>query len=306
MKTHDNYIRLFEFLSRQKEMGSGIWHDLRCSGGGRWNALWRFCVFLRCAPFGCDTLWVKNPKAPRKRELNWFQRNNQLLAIQQRKAVESRDRVRAGRLERWIHQGQKLRDSMSAKVAGPEVIGCLSCTQVIIIHQNLTFFNGVRIFHGSWMFLNVFDGYPLFSYVFHGMRWNIRWYKFLQPQHFIDIQLAVMPCSGPSRCIWRLEPVHCSGLAMLYSSLTQMRRFPSGWCLWCGALARSEELQPIRAQCRAAIASGWSASSCRRLAALWCTCELNGIWWEWCGFLRFNDELKLCASKCFYMFLRYS
>jgi hypothetical protein len=118
--------------------------------------------------------------------------------------------------------------------------------------------------------------------------------------------LAVMPCSGPSRCIWRLEPVHCSGLAMLYSSLTQMRRFPSGWCLWCGALARSEELQPIRAQCRAAIASGWSASSCRRLAALWSTCELNGIWWEWCGFSCFNHELKLCASKCFYMILRYS
>eukprot|EP00435_Cladocopium_sp_Y103_P055676 s553_g18.t1 len=76
----------------------------------------------RCAQFGgCDTLWIKT-RAPRKRELNWFQKNNQILAIHQRKAVESRDRVRAGRLERWIHQGQKLRDSMSAQVAEPEAI----------------------------------------------------------------------------------------------------------------------------------------------------------------------------------------
>ena len=107
--------------------------DPRSAGGDRWNNLWRLCLHLRCAPDGCDAQWVKNPRAKRKRTLNWHQRNLQLLKLKQMKSVESRDRVRAGRLERWYEQGRKLRSSFANPLAEPNTI------QFLKLHRMLTY-----------------------------------------------------------------------------------------------------------------------------------------------------------------------
>lgn len=110
----------------------GLLPDPRSCGGDRWNALWRLCLHLRCAPDGCDAQWVKNPRAKRSRTLNWHQRNCQLLKMKQMKSVESRDRVRAGRLERWYEQGRRLRASFAKPLAEPNSL------QFLKLHPMLT------------------------------------------------------------------------------------------------------------------------------------------------------------------------
>ncbi|CAK8992367.1 unnamed protein product [Durusdinium trenchii] len=70
---------------------------VRSLGGCKWNALFRLCLYLRAAPDGCDSMWLKNPRAKRKRPLTWCQENQQKLKVLQAKATENRDRVRAGR-----------------------------------------------------------------------------------------------------------------------------------------------------------------------------------------------------------------
>ena len=110
----------------------GLLPDPRSCGGDRWNALWRLCLHLRCTPDGCDAQWVKNPRAKRSRTLNWHQRNCQLLKMKQMKSVESRDRVRAGRLERWYEQGRRLRASFAKPLAEPNSL------QFLKLHPMLT------------------------------------------------------------------------------------------------------------------------------------------------------------------------
>lgn len=95
---------------------------VRSLGGCKWNALFRLCLYLRAAPDGCDSMWLKNPRAKRKRPLTWCQENQQKLKVLQAKATENRDRVRAGRLERWYEQGKKLRSTFSVALPEPDSI----------------------------------------------------------------------------------------------------------------------------------------------------------------------------------------
>ena len=98
--------------------------DSRNEGGDRWNSLWRLTVYLRCQPFGVDRQGVKHPHlmGRKRRALNWYQRNNATLKQMREKDACVRDRLRAGRLQRWIQQGQRLRNSFEIPLAQPEVL----------------------------------------------------------------------------------------------------------------------------------------------------------------------------------------
>lgn len=149
-KMFQDVFRCFQSLCNESTLPSErkTLLDLRSAGGDRWNNLWRLCLFLRTAPHGCDAMWIKNPRAPRKRQLNWFQKNTMMLRAAQAKAVESRDRVRAGRLERWIQQGQKLRAGFKAQLEEPDTLAPL------ILHV----YSFVRS-----LCLNVFEKYLFFD-----------------------------------------------------------------------------------------------------------------------------------------------
>lgn len=90
-------------------------------GGDRFNAVFRLCCYLRTAPGGCDTKWIKVPSCQRLgRKPHWYQNNLAKLAqIRLAESITTRDRVRAGRLARWLEQGQKLREQFSVGLSQP-------------------------------------------------------------------------------------------------------------------------------------------------------------------------------------------
>lgn len=114
---------------------------LRSCGGCRFNALFRLCVHLRCAPFGADSTWMKNPRRLLKtRKLNWYQENCRRLAETQQKSASARDRVRAGRLERWRQQGEKLRESFAVPLTQPECIESFGVICILLFVPFVSFF----------------------------------------------------------------------------------------------------------------------------------------------------------------------
>ena len=114
---------------------------LRHAGTDKWNGLFQLTLRLRSPPAGSDTLWVKNPRAARKREASWYQRNTQLLRQAQADGMEARDRLRAGRLQRWMEQGEQLRKSLQAECSQPETLELLGRS-----HQQIVYFHQVKLY----------------------------------------------------------------------------------------------------------------------------------------------------------------
>ena len=134
-------------LSSDKPWSNSTCHSfpLRQVGGDRWNALFRFTVFLRSIPAGSDTTWVKTPAHRRKRELNWFQLNEQKLARLRRESESAlRESTRNSRMARWVMQGEELRKQFSVPLTQPDLIELLSCTYRHSIVHHVTW---IRIPH---------------------------------------------------------------------------------------------------------------------------------------------------------------
>lgn len=94
----------------------------RHCGGDRWNALWRFCTFMRCGHDGADSKWIS--KQPRKTGAkNWYQHNLHLIS---RAALEEKPTVRQGtrssRYDRWVSQGKEQRAKISASLSQPNCL----------------------------------------------------------------------------------------------------------------------------------------------------------------------------------------
>ena len=100
---------------------------LRHCGGHRWNNLFRFCVFLRCAPFGSDSRWIPvSPKKTRCRARGWYQQNLHALsqaALSQRPTV--RNGARSSRYARWVAQGEELRKKIAGNLELPTTMELL-------------------------------------------------------------------------------------------------------------------------------------------------------------------------------------
>ena len=109
-------------IKHRRFFDSELFLGLRQRGGDKWNALFRFTVYLRCAPHGSDSTWVKAPRRETGRKLNWFQLNEKKLAEMRQ---QSETTVTA-RLSRWIEQGQELRKQFSVQLTQPDLLECLS------------------------------------------------------------------------------------------------------------------------------------------------------------------------------------
>ena len=159
----------------------------RSCGGDKWNSLFRLCCHLRCAPDGADAAWIKNPRNQnRTRKLNWFQENCQKLAKLQQRSVSARDRVRAGRLERWRQQGEKLRESFAVPLAQPEVLESLEQRSK---HVSTCFDQMKRYCMMFVWFFNVFNGVSMFSMFFLPRSGNV--VLFVSRKRTIDVGMVL-------------------------------------------------------------------------------------------------------------------
>lgn len=110
--------------------------DLRHCAGDRWNALFRYTLYLRAWPHGCDSQWIKG--RPRKHGGGWHQHNCHVIA---RVAAQRNPTIRQGsrtsRFDRWVQQGQLQREKLSPSLEQPETL-----QQPGVMHKSTLFLNG--------------------------------------------------------------------------------------------------------------------------------------------------------------------
>ena len=98
---------------------------VRQGGGDRWNSLFRFCLYLRSWPDGCDAMWIKG-KGRSSRVAGWYQRNlSQLAALRREQDPGERQGARSSRFQRWVSQGLEQRQKISGDLTQPVALESL-------------------------------------------------------------------------------------------------------------------------------------------------------------------------------------